>query len=101
MNAGSAGVDTGGNAFNEFEGGGGDDQIIGNSNTRVAFYNALAGVTVNLGLGSSDGSAHSNLLPLDIDPAGVGTDTFSGVVSHVRGWSLTISSPATATTTRF
>ena len=41
-NAGSGGT------FNEFEGLGGNDTITGNGNTRIAFYNALDGVTVDL-----------------------------------------------------
>ena len=48
-NAGSAGVNGSGAAFNEFEGGGGNDQVTGNGNTRVAFYHATAGVVVSLG----------------------------------------------------
>src|SRR5262249_34895068 len=36
-NAGTAGVNGSGAAFNEFEGGGGDDTIIGNGNTRVNY----------------------------------------------------------------
>ena len=84
-NFGSAGADSNGNAFNEFEGRGGNDTIIGNGNTRVAFYNATAGVTVDLAAGTSVGTAHANLLPYaNVDPAGVGSDTFSGV-SQVRG----------------
>ncbi len=80
-NAGSAGVNLSGKAFNEFEGRGGDDTITGNSNTRVAFYNAAAGVTVTLdagGSGTSFGTAPGDL-------AGVGTDTFVSGVKDVRG----------------
>ena len=79
-NAGSAGVNTAGAAFNEIEGGGGNDAITGNGNTRIAFYNATDGVTVtftSLGAGTSHGTAPG-------DTAGVGTDTFTGVNS-VRG----------------
>ena len=65
-NAGSAG------AFNEFEGGGGDDVITGNGATRVSYLNATSGVTVNLATGTAIGDAS------------VGTDTFTGV-SAVRG----------------
>jgi hypothetical protein len=60
-NAGSNGT------FNEFEGAGGDDTITGNSNTRIAFYNATAGVTVDLAAGTATGDAS------------VGSDTFTGV----------------------
>ena len=79
-NAGSAGVNAAGAAFNEFEGAGGNDTIIGNGNTRIAFYNATAGVTVTftgLGAGTSQSTAPN-------DAAGVGVDTFTGVNS-VRG----------------
>ena len=58
--------------FNEFEGGGGNDTITGNGNTRVAFYAASDGVTVDLGAGTSHGTAGG-------DTAFVGTDTFTGV----------------------
>ena len=50
-NAGSFGT------FNEIEGMGGNDTIIGNGNTRIAFYNAGAGVTVNLATGTSFSTA--------------------------------------------
>ena len=63
--AGAANVGSLG-TFNEFEGAGGDDQIIGNGNTRVAFYNATSGVVVDLAAGTSIG-------------ASTGTDTMSGV----------------------
>ena len=79
-NAGSAGVNGAGAAFNEIEGAGGNDTIIGNGNTRIAFYDATAGVTVtftSLGAGTSQSTASG-------DAAGVGIDTFSGVNS-VRG----------------
>ena len=60
--------------FNEIEGGGGNDTITGNGNTRVAFYHALDGVTVDLGAGTSHGTAPG-------DVAFVGTDTFTGVTA--------------------
>jgi VCBS repeat-containing protein len=63
--------------FNEFEGMGGNDTITGNGNTRIAFYNALDGVTVDLAAGTSHGTASG-------DVAFVGTDTFTGV-NWVRG----------------
>ena len=81
QNAGSAGVDSNGNAFNEFEGRGGNDIITGNGNTRVAFYNAAAGVTVTLGPGGSGTSFGT--APGDL--ADVGTDTFNSGVRDVRG----------------
>jgi len=63
--------------FNEFEGMGGNDVITGNGNTRIAFYNAFDGVTVDLNAGTSHGTVAG-------DVAGVGTDTFTGV-NAVRG----------------
>ncbi|WP_164934398.1 Ig-like domain-containing protein [Bradyrhizobium zhanjiangense] len=66
--------------FNEFEGMAGNDTITGNGNTRIAFYNALDGVTVDLAAGSSHGTASG-------DVAGTGTDTFTGV-NAVRGSSF-------------
>ena len=77
--AGAANVGSNG-TFNEFEGADGDDIITGNGNTRIAFYNAVAGVTVtftSIGAGTSQSTASG-------DAAGVGIDTFSGVNS-VRG----------------
>jgi Ca2+-binding RTX toxin-like protein len=75
-NAGSAGVNGNGAAFNEFEGGGGNDTITGNGNTRVAFYHATSGVVVTLGANGSGGA--------DGD-ASVGHDTFISGVNAVRG----------------
>nr|WP_256467870.1 Ig-like domain-containing protein [Bradyrhizobium sp. 18] len=63
--------------FNEFEGMAGDDTITGNGNTRIAFYNALDAVTVDLAAGHSHGTASG-------DVADVGTDAFTGV-NAVRG----------------
>jgi Ca2+-binding RTX toxin-like protein len=71
-NAGSDGVNASGAAFNEFNGLGGDDIIIGNGNTRVSYASALAGVTVDIQAGTGHGTAPGDL-------AGVGTDTFTGV----------------------
>ena len=66
-NAGSAA-----STFNEFEGRGGNDTIIGNGNTRISYLHATAGVTVDIAAGVALGDAS------------VGHDTFSGVNS-VRG----------------
>lgn len=66
-NAGSAGVNGSGAAFNQFEGLGGNDSVTGNGNTRLLFTNATAGVNVNIATGIASGDAS------------VGTDTFSGV----------------------
>jgi Ca2+-binding RTX toxin-like protein len=62
-NSGSSGT------FNEFEGVGGNDTITGNGNTRIAFYNATGGVTVDIAAGTATGDAS------------VGSDTFTGVNS--------------------
>jgi VCBS repeat-containing protein len=59
--------------FNEFTGGGGNDTIIGNGNTRISFNNATAGVTVDLQTGSTPGTGTAS------GDASVGSDTFSGV----------------------
>src|SRR5262245_25318224 len=80
-NAGSNGT------FNEFEGMGGNDTIIGNGNTRVAFYNATDGVTVDLaaptpGVPGSTGVAFGTAAG---DLAGIGTDTISGGVNNIVG----------------
>jgi Ca2+-binding RTX toxin-like protein len=61
-------------AFNEFEGMGGDDTITGNGNTRIDYVNATDGVTVDLLAGTASGTAPGDL-------ANVGTDHFSGVNS--------------------
>src|SRR5215510_3498645 len=71
-NAGTDGVDQRGAAFNEFEGMGGNDVIIGNGNTRVSYLFAQAGVTADIQAGTGHGTAAGDL-------AGVGTDTFTGV----------------------
>ncbi|MDA9489416.1 hypothetical protein XI08_09480, partial [Bradyrhizobium sp. CCBAU 11361] len=47
--------------FNEIQGMGGNDAITGNGNTRIAFYNALAGVTVDLVTGTAQGTAAGDL----------------------------------------
>ena len=94
-NSGNSGAGGASSNFNEFEGVAGNDTITGNGNTRVAYYGATAGVTVTLtgpgsgngsGAGSSIGTAHNNLLSYaNIDPADVGTDTFTGGVTRVAG----------------
>ena len=61
--------------FNAFEGGGGNDSITGNGNTRVEYTNATGPVTVNLATGATG-------------DASVGTDTFFGGVNAVRGSSF-------------
>jgi len=72
--AGAANVGNNG-TFNEFEGMGGNDVIVGNGNTRILYWNAAAAVTVDVAAGTADGDGS------------VGHDTFSGVV-QVRGSSF-------------
>ena len=59
--------------FNEIEGMGGSDTITGNGNTRIAFYNATGGVTVDLAAGTAAGDSS------------VGSDTITGGVSAIAG----------------
>ena len=66
LNVGSSGT------FNDFEGLGGNDFIIGNGNTQLNYLNASGGVSVDLVAGTASGDAS------------VGNDTFSGV-SQVVG----------------
>jgi Ca2+-binding RTX toxin-like protein len=65
-------------SFNAFEGRGGDDLITGNGSTRVEYTNAAVAVTVNLGTGATTA---------EYAPS-VGTDTFKGGISWVRGSSF-------------
>jgi Ca2+-binding RTX toxin-like protein len=58
--------------FNEFEGLGGNDLIIGNGDTRISYLHATHGVAVDIQAGVAIGDAS------------VGTDTFKGV-NNVRG----------------
>ena len=67
-NAGSSGT------FNQFEGMAGDDTITGNGNTRLQYILAADGVTVDIAAGVAHGTAPG-------DAAGVGTDTFTGVIA--------------------
>ena len=72
-NAGSAGADRTGAAFNEFDGRGGDDLITGNGNTRISYINATSGVTVDLAFGTATGDDS------------VGNDTITGGVNSIIG----------------
>ena len=63
--------------FVEFDGGGGNDQITGNGNTRVGYRFASAGVTVDLAAGTGRLTASSSF-------DNVGVDSFTGV-NHIRG----------------
>ena len=71
LNAGSFGT------FNEIEGMNGDDTIIGNNNTKVAFYNAFAGVYVNLADAVAKDRA-DYLAGTSLDIARVGIDSIAG-----------------------
>jgi hypothetical protein len=64
--------------FNQFEGMGGDDTITGNGNTRIAFYSASAGVTVDLAAGTAQGTAAGDI-------ALIGHDHIIGGVNSVGG----------------
>lgn len=75
LNAGSLG------AFNEFEGRGGDDAIVGNGATRASYQSAAAAVTVVLGSGAALGSANSSA---GGDAAGIGIDSLQ-FIGQVRG----------------
>ena len=72
---GTVGVTNVGNngTFNQFEGLGGDDSITGNGNTRLGYFNATGGVSINMQAGSATGDAS------------VGHDTFTGVNSVTGG----------------
>ena len=77
FNGASPDLTTNGPHFNEFEGMGGDDTIIGNgltgfAATRLTYASATGGVTVDLAAGTADGDLS------------VGHDTISGV-NRVRG----------------
>jgi Ca2+-binding RTX toxin-like protein len=63
-------------SFNSFEGGAGNDVILGNGNTRVEYTSATSGVTVSLAAGTATGDAS------------VGNDTILGGVNQVRGSSF-------------
>lgn len=78
LNAGDNGQNQAGQTFNEFEGMDGDDNITGNSNTRISYVSAAAGVTVNLALGTASGTVPGDL-------ANVGNDIITGGVNGVRG----------------
>ena len=59
--------------FNSFLGNGGNDTITGNGSTQLEYFNASAGVNVNLTTGIASGNAS------------VGTDTITGGVNDVQG----------------
>jgi hypothetical protein len=84
-NAGSAGVNNVGAAFNEFEGFGGNDTITGNGNTRIDYINATAAVTVDLALTTVPGSTGIAYGTAAGDLANIGTDTIFGGVNSIQG----------------
>ncbi len=73
--------------FNVFEGGNGNDSIVGNGQTRISYQNSAEGVSVTLTgptavVGGSSGTTNKGTL---VDGVySLGTDTLSGV-SQVRG----------------
>ena len=69
--------------FNEFEGRGGSDTIIGNGQTRVSYYHATSGVTVTF-TPDSWTSTTSGGSGAQTGDASVGNDQFFGV-NQVRG----------------
>ena len=70
-------------AFNEFEGMGGNDSITGNGNTRISYINATAGVTVDLAFTTVSGS--TGIAHATATDAGIGTDTIFGGVNAIIG----------------
>ena len=85
--ASSAFVGSNGTNFTEFEGGGGNDSITGNGNTRVSYRFADAGVEVDLRVGvgrSLDENTIGNFGVTNVDTAHVGVDSFTGV-NAIRG----------------
>jgi Ca2+-binding RTX toxin-like protein len=79
-NAGNSPIsptNSGASNFNEFEGGGGNDTITGNGNTRIAYYHATGGVVVTLG---NNSTIHGSAVG-----ASTGTDDIISGVNAVRG----------------
>ncbi|MCA1476157.1 tandem-95 repeat protein [Bradyrhizobium sp. NBAIM08] len=66
-------------AFNDFQGGGGDDVIVGNGNTRVNYSNALAGVTVTLQTNLNQAGATTTSVVGSATGTTEGTDSLTGV----------------------
>ncbi|UPJ41119.1 VCBS domain-containing protein [Bradyrhizobium sp. 40] len=77
--SGTSGSNLGSNGtFNEFVGMGGDDNIIGNNNTRISYINATGGVVVDMQTGATPQTGTAD------GDASTGHDTFSGV-NNVQG----------------
>ena len=83
-NAGSTVTSNTAGLFNEFEGDGGNDAIIGNGQTRISYFHATAGVTVIFNPVTSWATASAGASGIATGDTSVGTDTFAGVNS-VRG----------------
>ena len=78
MNTSTNNVGKNNGTFNQFEGLGGDDTITGNTNTKVIYSNATAGVTITIGAGGA-GSAQGTVAG---DAASVGQrPAFTGGVN--------------------
>ncbi len=75
LNAGSNGN------FNEFEGEAGNDTVIGNGNTRLAFTGAHSGVTVDMTANAFSGTLYLGASGTVTGDSSVGFDTFSGAVA--------------------
>ncbi|MCK1434963.1 tandem-95 repeat protein [Bradyrhizobium sp. 15] len=65
--------------FNDFQGGGGDDVVIGNGNTRVNYSSALAGVTVNLQTDLNQAGVTATNVVGSATATTEGTDSLTGV----------------------
>lgn len=77
-NVGTANIGSLG-AFNDFQGSGGNDTVIGNGSTRVNYSSALAGVTVNLQTNLSQPGATATNVAGTATSATEGTDSLTGV----------------------
>ena len=75
---------------NEFEGGAGNDIIIGNGSTRISYVRSTSGVTVDM-------SGNNNGGFTVVGDISVGTDTIVGGVSSVVARPSPIPSPVTTT----
>lgn len=65
--------------FNDFQGGGGDDIVIGNGNTRVNYSSALAAVTVNLQTDLNQAGVTATNVVGSATGTTEGTDSLTGV----------------------
>jgi len=92
-NVGSSGT------FNEFEGMAGNDSITGNGNTQIAFYNANAGVTVDLASPTPEVSGSTGIAfgrrPATLRISGPTRSSAASATSSAQ----TTTTPSTAATT--